>query len=332
MTNARQIEKEFLSRGRENKTKLGYQSAQPPRARELTFDHLPHVMQQLIGDLNARAECAVSLTDSHLMHVKLLAKWLDPPEVLDYHVPVPVTDLSLAVTHEWDLSVQRIIPLVDGVHYVKKIALLADMDIELVKRAVQHLVYYDCCRLVHDVMQSSNRYTATAQLTRLMHTPALQRNCLRAVRLHHAPRTAAPPLAAVTRLYAALRPHQALLATLRELEGQPWLANFDLRGFINFGLVHGLIRRVHKYPLSIDINYWNRFRTESGELWDTSDNSVNSGEHVTPQDGPLRFNPSTVLPLVQQMTDGKHSFDEISCALGLPYSVIDQFFDKCIYR
>jgi hypothetical protein len=319
----RQIEKEFLSRGRENKTKPGYQSPHQARAELMTFDQFPHVMRQLLTELNTRAECAVSLTDSHLMHVKLLAKWPDPPEVLDYHVPVPITDLSQLVTGEWDLSVQRIIPLVDGVHYTKKIALLADMDIELVKRAVQHLVYYDCARLVHDVMQSSNRYTAMAQLTRLMHHRGLQSACLKAVRLT-AQRSTAPPLTAIMRLYAALRPHQPLVATLRELEGHAWLAHFDLRGFITFGLVHGLIRRVHKYPLSLDVNYWNRFRTESGELWDTSDSEA-------AHEG-LRFNPSAVLPQVQQMTDGKHSYDEISCALGLPYLVIDQFFDKSIYR
>ena len=43
---------------------------------------------------------------------------------------------STLVNREWDLSIQNIVPFIDGANYVKRIALLADMDVGVASEAV----------------------------------------------------------------------------------------------------------------------------------------------------------------------------------------------------
>jgi hypothetical protein len=77
--------------------------------------------------------------------------------VQPYHVPVPIADLhglfpsagrksiwnieTSEAHQDWDLALQKIIPYIDGVNYVKKIAKDADMDMDIVVKALQHLLY-----------------------------------------------------------------------------------------------------------------------------------------------------------------------------------------------
>jgi nitrogen permease regulator 2-like protein len=60
--------------------------------------------------------------------------------------------------------VLQVIPHIDGVKYVKKISLDAEVDIEIVKRCVRALLYYNCVALI-DIFQYSNVYTATDKVS-----------------------------------------------------------------------------------------------------------------------------------------------------------------------
>lgn len=58
---------------------------------------------------------------------------------------------------EWDLSIQQILPYIDGHNYVKKIAELAKQDKEVVLTGIRHLVYYNCVYM-SDIFQYTNMY------------------------------------------------------------------------------------------------------------------------------------------------------------------------------
>ena len=69
---------------------------------------------------------------------------LEPPDVLDFEVPVCVRDMSCLAVKNWDFTVQRILPHIDGVKYVKMVALDSDVDLYLVRQTLRQLLYYEC--------------------------------------------------------------------------------------------------------------------------------------------------------------------------------------------
>ena len=137
---------------------------------------LPDIMEHILEGLNSHFECRIPIREfqegdmslatnnkTHACHtlglqneddnisantidLKLFPRYPDPPPVYDYQVPVLIIDLVQIMEHEapmdtyWDLTLQKIIPRIDGVAHVKMISDLADVSIELVRLAVQHLL------------------------------------------------------------------------------------------------------------------------------------------------------------------------------------------------
>jgi len=116
-------------------------------------------MKAIFTSLNNELSCTVQVDAANAIYLRLFPSLpdLDPSLPQPYHVPVPIADLSYMFPSdseksfwniaseknykEWDLALQKIIPYIDGVNYVKKIAYDADMDIAIVTKALQHLLY-----------------------------------------------------------------------------------------------------------------------------------------------------------------------------------------------
>ncbi|KAI3481284.1 hypothetical protein L1887_56501 [Cichorium endivia] len=92
------------------------------------------------------------------INLKLFPVYPNPPAVNDWDVPVALLDLQSRVDGNWDLTLRRILPFIDGVHHVKRIAQLADADLGLTRACLEHLVYYGCIVVV-DIFQYFNMYT-----------------------------------------------------------------------------------------------------------------------------------------------------------------------------
>ncbi|KAK7913831.1 nitrogen permease regulator 2 [Apiospora marii] len=60
-------------------------------------------------------------------------------------IPMKLVDI---VDPTWDLTLQKIIPHVDGVNDVRRVAWLADVSLTLTQTALQHLLYYDTILLL----------------------------------------------------------------------------------------------------------------------------------------------------------------------------------------
>jgi len=86
--------------------------------------------------------------EANTINMKLFPYHPPPPPVHGWHVPVPKTKLAQIVDSTWDLTLQRIIPYVDGVNDVRRIAWLADVSLPLTQCALQHLLYYDTILLL----------------------------------------------------------------------------------------------------------------------------------------------------------------------------------------
>ncbi|KAI8964577.1 nitrogen permease regulator 2 [Daldinia sp. FL1419] len=99
-------------------------------------------------DLNNYGECMIPVDDANTINMKLFPYHPPPAPVRGWHVPVPKMKLADIVDPTWDLTLQKIIPYIDGVNDVRRIAWLADVSLPLTQIALQHLLYYDTILLL----------------------------------------------------------------------------------------------------------------------------------------------------------------------------------------
>lgn len=60
-----------------------------------------------------------------------------------WDVPVPLIDLGARykLDENWDLTMAKVVPFINGVDHVKKIAVKADADLGLVKECMAQVMY-----------------------------------------------------------------------------------------------------------------------------------------------------------------------------------------------
>lgn len=211
--------------------------------------------------------------ESNTLNLKLFPTRPPPAPIHAWHVPLSIVRFASLQTQAWDLTVQRIIPHIDGVHSVAVIAALADTDISLTRRAIANLVYYGCILLL-DIFSFSAVYAPTAELGVFINDQAMQDECRRYVASplspfdkdaekmqtllatlspqKASPSPASPPppsRSQIVDLYVLLRHGQSLRDWC--LAHSSRLGNVDVRRFITFGIIKGFLYRVHKYALAL---------------------------------------------------------------------------------
>jgi hypothetical protein len=258
-----------------------------------TGDRLRKLLEQIFTDLNSRGGCCIPIDEANTIYLQLFPKRPPPPEVYPHQVPVRIKDLDPLMTRDWDLTVQQVVPYIDGVRYVKKIARESGVHIDLVRQCMKHLLYYECITMI-DIFQYSNVYVCTPRIQELYGNRAMQNECRRYVTL---PGTTSPPFERLFALYCGLRP----ALTFRDFcqDNDIRALNIDDRKLVTFGLINGFLRRVHKYPV-----------------------------YSPPNPLLASAQPKNRLPkYIRDLVDGSHSFDEICCELGKSYEEVRQMLE-----
>ncbi|CAH0477993.1 unnamed protein product [Peronospora belbahrii] len=215
-----------------------------PNKKELLGTILP----QILRDLTLHGECTIPVDTANIINLKLFPTLQDPASVFEYQVPVAIRDLQALLENsaEWDLALQQIVPFIDGVRYVKRISLEAEVEIAIVKKCVRQLLYYGCVTLI-DIFLHSNIYANTPKIAVLANDSKLQAECaVYIAKSGHVP----PSFARIFALYCSVQP--SLRMSDFCVVYSESLAFIDVRRFITFGLIHGFLRRVHRYPIYID--------------------------------------------------------------------------------
>jgi hypothetical protein len=177
------------------------------------------------------------------LNVKLFPTYTNPKEVNDWDVPVMLLDLGRRISDNWDLTMRKVLPFIDGINHVKRIAQLADADLELTRQCVEHLLYYRCIIMI-DVFQFSNLYTVRPTIATLADDEVIVSECAAYVTKSGYPMASWPKLLS---LYSSLRPSLALNDWIEENDVDA--LGIDVRRFVTFGVIKGFLRRVHRFPV-----------------------------------------------------------------------------------
>ncbi|CAE7530980.1 unnamed protein product, partial [Symbiodinium microadriaticum] len=122
---------------------------------------MQYVLQALYEGLTTHGEAYVQVNDSNLLAVRLFREPSEHPPVLrEYDVPMMLKDKAVLAPLPWDIAVQRILPTIDNVSCVRKIAHDADVDVQSTKRCLRILLFYECI-FISDIFQFSNKYVCT---------------------------------------------------------------------------------------------------------------------------------------------------------------------------
>lgn len=297
--------------------------------------------ETLMEDLNSYAECMIPIDEVNTLNIKLFPTLPNPAPVKAWHVPLFTVRIESLMDENWDLTMQRVIPFINGVNSVKKVALLADADLKLTRKCIRHLLYYGCVLLL-DIFSFSAIYAPTAEFTTMIATdhemqaecakyvntifePARMENALGGIEVSSsfksssiAATTAATadddfwPMTArgdvvdgpgIIQLYASLK--QGLSVRDWYMQNTNMLANVDIRRFITFGIIKGFLYRVHRYAIqTTKLNTDNQHPSQH-----RSDRSTQKRlEHNSK--GEVNSSHRFSMPLTQFL-DGTHSFDEI---------------------
>lgn len=208
---------------------------------------LGSLMRQVMQDINSKRVCTLTVgtTTTHLTVVRVNS---DPAPVKDHQVPVFLYSQSSFVSDQWDLTTNQILPYIDGFNHVSKIAALSDVEISLVRACVQNLVYYGVVTLV-PIFQYCAVYSATPKLRQLWLCAGLQKQCVefcaRSARQQ-------PKVSDAFRMYAGMTYGSTVRDLCKKLKPQD--LGINERKLVLFGVLEGLIRRVYKYPVTLQHN------------------------------------------------------------------------------
>ncbi|CAO3680857.1 unnamed protein product [Umbelopsis ramanniana] len=263
---------------------------------------IQNVIEQLLEDLNSYCECQIPINDSNTINLKLFPTYPNPTTVQNYHVPVCTVDLSSMMSINWDLTLCKIIQHINGISSVRKIADKANVKIEWARQSIEHLLYYGCIILI-DIYQFSNIYSIKPEVMQLLDEKSgLQEECIDYVTLPgHSP----PTIAQLFKLYCGLQ-HGITLKSLITANREQ-AENIDLRRLITFGVIKGLIYRVYKYPMLVNLT---TSATVSVETLPSNTINQNTGGAIDSQ--------------LLSFLDGNHHYDEICTELRCSPKELDE--------
>ncbi|KAG8536371.1 hypothetical protein GDO81_026504 [Engystomops pustulosus] len=98
------------------------------------------IMSILLEGLNSTGECSLPIDESNTMHLKVIELRAAPPTAQEYDVPVFTEDKEEFCHAQWDLTTQQILPYIDGFRHIQKISAEADVELNLVRIAIQNLM------------------------------------------------------------------------------------------------------------------------------------------------------------------------------------------------
>lgn len=256
-------------------------------SRRTTYETIDSLLQQIYQDINMYSECMIPIDESNTVNMKLFPLFPSPPDLKAFQVPISTVRLESMIDVNWDPTMEKIVPYINGINSVRRIADLADADYDLVRKCIQHLMHYGCIIIV-DLFQFSNMYAPTSDVSDLIRDPTMMKECQAYIYHpgsvtqrsrfashnsgHSSGAQVSSPASSISTssssfstmqnqsqgphlnspttifsLYRSLHQGQTVREWFNEYKKQ--LRNIDVRRFLSFGVIKGLIYRIHSYPI-----------------------------------------------------------------------------------
>lgn len=136
-----------------------------------------NVIQQLFQDLNSYSECSIRINAGNAIDVKLFPKMRLPDMTLvPCDVPISTVELSSLTDFYWDINLLRMIPHINGVNSIYKIARLCNADYTYTCECIKHLMTYKCIILL-DTFSFQNIYSTTSKISTFIEHSLLGEEC-----------------------------------------------------------------------------------------------------------------------------------------------------------
>ena len=211
----------------------------------------------------------IPIDESNTLNLKLFPTYPPPPPISPHHVPLSTVRLESLTDSNWDLTMLLILPYINGLNSARQIALLADADYKLVRKAIAHLLYYGCVILL-DIFSFGAIYAPTAEMAAFVQDAEMQDECARYVALPDSGLPGAGGSATgagagrggehgqgditgirLVELFCSLKQGQSLKSWC--VEHAEALVGMDVRRLITFGVIKGFLYRVHKYAIATSL-------------------------------------------------------------------------------
>ena len=240
------------------------------------------LLEGLFINLNSKDLKTLKLSKfSYEITTKITDSITSIPDIKEYEVPIIYPNKPVRLPKNIDLSLHRLIPLIDGRKYIKKLAYHAGITTEIGIKAMK--ILYACGYIkIIDIFQYSNIYRLTKEFGDFVLDGNKQMECIEYIRgkgeeieeeeqgvpdnifggaplkisgLEPPTPTRSPgntprenssqlPYSVVT-LYANLHKSK----TVTEFVSTYCPLNINIPNLIAFGIIHRFLRRVHRYPL-----------------------------------------------------------------------------------
>ena len=116
-------------------TQWQFLSKQKPR--------LKGIMREMYNDLNRFGECSIYIEDYLTINLSLSKVFPQtlPETIADEAVPIFTRPIPTGSSESWDKTLVKVLPLINGVNHVRRIAEMAHVDVRLLKAVLQHFMY-----------------------------------------------------------------------------------------------------------------------------------------------------------------------------------------------
>lgn len=221
------------------------------------------IIKVLFEQLKQNQESYVRIGSNNLiLAVKLSRSVIKKVQFIEeYHVPsfrFDTIDLSVL---PWDVSFQHLLPQIDGISNVKRIARQANMDVSVAKHCLELLAFQDCV-FITDAMRFSNMYSLNGDVAAQMFADNAAMDEMRAF-CAQGSGAVIPSTEQLIDLLVAFQPgrkvRDVLLDVIDHRQGKSnnpkshalSLAGVNISKVLIFAQAHGILRRLHEYPISL---------------------------------------------------------------------------------
>lgn len=208
-----------------------------------TEENIPAILKKIHNDLGFTGECTIPVNNCNTIFLKINTLPKETPLVLDHHVPIFLWSKSAVDSQHWDLTAKRVLPYIDGFNHVQKIAILANVDLALVRSALQTLVFHGVIELT-PIFLYSNMYAVKPDVNKLYNEHSMRTECVSFVAKDE---NKLPAFRDVFMLYCALGPGISVSALCSRHD--PVSMGIDEKKLIQFGLIKKFIHKLCKYPI-----------------------------------------------------------------------------------